>query len=92
MDITESFSVYANTPDEGDDRWVKVIASATEVLIQVNGRSAPCDETELRRLRAVVNHFLDAETVTEASTLAAIDAEFEEPVPEPEPEPEPDPE
>lgn len=78
MNITETFTIYAHIPNETDDRWVFTAASSTEVLINVNARSCPCDVTDLRRLRAIIDHFIEAETVTEASTLAAIAAEFEE--------------
>ncbi len=78
MNITASFHVYAHVPTEVDDRWVFIAASTGEVLVNVNARSSPCDVDDLRRLRAIVNHFIEAEEVTEASTLAAIAAEFEE--------------
>jgi len=78
MNITETFQVYAHEPNDGDGRWVFVDASSAEVLVNVNGRSCPGDVNDLRRLRAIINHFIEAEEVTETSTLAAIAAEFEE--------------
>jgi hypothetical protein len=76
MNITESFEYQALETTPGDGRWISIIASSTEVLVNVNGRSSPIDETTAHKLRAVLTHFLEAETVTEASTIAAVAAEL----------------
>lgn len=76
MNITETFQVYAREPTESDGRWLFVDASTSELLVNVNARSVLLGVTELRTLRAIVNHLIEAEEVTEASTLAAIAAEF----------------
>lgn len=74
--ITESFQIYAReaTPDDG--RWIFVDASPTEVVINTTARTCSCDLTALRKLRAVIDHIIEAETVTQASAIAAVEAEF----------------
>lgn len=78
MNITESFqiNVLEATPEDG--RWILIDASSTEVVINVTGRTAPLALTQARTLRAVLDHFIDAAEATEASTQAAIAAEFAE--------------
>jgi hypothetical protein len=78
MNITESFqiNVLEATPEDG--RWVLIDASSSEVLINVIGRAAPLGLVQLRTLRAVLDHFIDAAEATEATTQAAIAAEFAE--------------
>jgi hypothetical protein len=78
MNIIEAFQIYALESTPGDGRWISLEASSTEVLVNVNGRTSPVGVTEARKLRAVLDHFIAAEEVTEASTLGAIAAEFEE--------------
>jgi hypothetical protein len=78
MNITESFQVYARASTVEDDRWLFFDASSTEVLGNISLRTVSLGVTELRTIRAIVNHFIEAEEVTEASTLAAIAAEFAE--------------
>lgn len=78
MNITETFQTYVHEPTNDDGRWLFVDASPTELLINVTARTVLCGVTELRTLRAICDHLLTAEEVTEDSTLAAIAAEFEE--------------
>jgi hypothetical protein len=79
MNITEAFQLYVIETTPADGRWLLVEADPTTgVSLQITARSEPCGVTELRRLRAIINHVLEAETVTEASTLAAVAAEFAE--------------
>lgn len=78
MNITESFNVDIQETTPADGRWLRVDASPTEVLVTASGRTCACDVTALRKLRATIDHLIEAETVTEASTIAAIEAEFQE--------------
>lgn len=78
MDITESFQIYVRETTPEDGRWLFVDASPTEVVINTTARTCVCGVTELRKLRAIINHLIEAETVTEASTIAAVAAEFPE--------------
>lgn len=78
MNITESFQIYARETTPEDGRWLFVDASPTEVVINTTGRTCSCNLTSLRTLRAVIDHLIEAEEVTEESTLAAVAAEFEE--------------
>lgn len=78
MTITETFTAAIRVPDPGDGRWFQFDASPTEVQCNISGRWVPCSVDDLRKVRAIVNHFIEAEEVTEASTLAAIAAEFGE--------------
>lgn len=78
MNIAESFQTYVRETSPEDGRWLFVDASPTDLQVNVVGRTASLGVTELRRLRAIVNHLIEAEEVTEASTLAAIAAEFGE--------------
>lgn len=78
MNITESFvvTVLDATPEDG--RFILIDASSSEVVINATGRTAPLALPAARTLRAVLDHFIDAAEVTEASTQAAIAAEFAE--------------
>lgn len=76
MNITGPFQIYVQETTPADGRWLFVDASATEVVINTTGRTCACDLTALRKLRAIVDHLIEAETVTEASTIAAVEAEF----------------
>jgi hypothetical protein len=79
MNITEAFQVYVIETTPADGRWLLFEADPTAgVSIQVTARSEPCGVPELRKLRAIINHFIEAPEVTEASVQAAIAAEFEE--------------
>lgn len=78
MNITESFQINVQETTPADGRWLLVDASPTEVLVNATGRTCVCDVTALRKLRAICDHLIEAETVTEASTIAAVAAEFEE--------------
>jgi len=78
MNITESFQINVQEPTPADGRWLRLDASPTEVAIYASGRSGQCDVDGLRKLRAIIDHLLEAETATEASTNAAVAAEFEE--------------
>lgn len=78
MNITETFQAYALETTPADGSWIYVDASPTECRVNVIGRSSPLTLETARKLRAIINHFIEAETVTEASTAAAVAAEFEE--------------
>jgi hypothetical protein len=78
MNITESFNVDVQEATPADGRWLRVDASPTELVINASGRNCACDVTGLRKLRAIVDHLIEAPEATQASTLAAIAAEFEE--------------
>lgn len=78
MNITESFQIYVRETTPEDGRWLFVDATPTEVQLNTTGRTVLCGVTELRKLRAILDHLIEAETVTEASTIAAVAAEFEE--------------
>lgn len=78
MNVTESFNIDIQETTPADGRWFRVDASPTEVALVASGRNCGVDVTALRKLRAVVTHLIDAETVTAASAQAAIDAEFQE--------------
>jgi hypothetical protein len=78
MNVTESFQVSVQESTPADGRWLLIDASPTEVLVNATARTCVTDVTALRKLRAIVNHLIEAPEVTQASMLAAIAAEFEE--------------
>lgn len=78
MNITETFQLSVQEATPADGRWLRVDASPSEVAVVASGRSCAADVTALRKLRAVIDHMIEAETVTEASTTAAVEAEFSE--------------
>lgn len=78
MNITEAIQVYVHETTPADGRWMFVEANAPDLVsFNLTGRGLELDVTELRKLRAIVDHFIEAESVTNESLLAAIAAEFE---------------
>ena len=79
MNITETIQVYVLESTVNDGRWLFIDANPTDgVLVNTTARTAPLGVPELRKLRAIVDHLIEAEEVTNASVLAAVAAEFAE--------------
>lgn len=79
MNITETFQLYVRPTDDGDGRWLYVDAdsgSPSTVTLNVCNRNVMLTVLELRALGAIAAHLLAATAATEASTIAAVAAEF----------------